>query len=199
MHFHRGSTIIEAVVALGVISIGLFASANLVFSNLALVDRDTDEVVAVNLAREALEIGKQVRDSNWLAARSFDTGIIASGDGTMVPEWRGDALQTAPAFDPVPNVVTDSAARVVRMDNGMFVNRTASVPNAAVSSTTEFRRLVTAQYLCMDAAGTVDVRAASAGCGSEDVAGLRLRADIQWTRSGSVRRTSVYADLYDWK
>ena len=98
-------------------------------------------------------------------------GIIASGDGTMVPEWRGDALQTAPAFDPVPNVVTDSAARVVRMDNGMFVNRTASVPNAAVSSTTEFRRLVTAQYLCMDAAGTVDVRAASAGCGSEDVAG----------------------------
>jgi type II secretory pathway pseudopilin PulG len=199
MAFRRGSTLIEVLAALGVISVGLFASANLVLSNLALVDRDLDEVVAVNLAREALEVGKQVRDSNWLAGRAFDTGIVASGDGTLVPEWRGDALQAAPAFDAVPNAISDSGGQVVRLGSGMFANRTASVPAASVSSTTAFRRLVTAQYLCMDAAGTVDVRAASAGCGSDDVAGLRLRADIQWTRSGSVRKTSVYADLYDWK
>lgn len=199
MSSRRGSTIIEVIVALGVISVGLFASANLVYSNLALVDRDTDEVVAVNLAREALEIGKQVRDSNWLAGRPFDAGIVVGNDGTMVPEWRGDALQAAPAFDPAPNAITDPEARVVRVMNGMFANRTASVPDAAVSSTTMFRRFVTVQYLCINPAGNLNVRPAAAGCGADDSAGLRFRSDVQWTRSGSVRRTSVYADLYDWK
>ncbi|MCI0479767.1 hypothetical protein L0Y59_04435, partial [Candidatus Uhrbacteria bacterium] len=83
----KGQTLIEFLIATAVITTGLFAASTLVFSNLALMDRDSDEIVVINLAREGVEQAKQKRDANWLAGVPFDTGLKSGDDYTATPLW----------------------------------------------------------------------------------------------------------------
>jgi prepilin-type N-terminal cleavage/methylation domain-containing protein len=198
MHRSRGQTLIELLVAVAVISTGLFASMNLVYSNLALVDRDTDEVVAINLAREAIEISKQIRDSNWLEGSAFDKGLYDPADVTdytATPLWEPSLAR--PAFSFEANSFEDENASIVSATTtqvqGFLANR--NVGADINGNGTSYKRLITFHPICSD---NSVLDAGSCG-GALSKVGVRIEARMRWTRRGIEKGTVIYEDLYDWK
>src|SRR3989344_4780724 len=61
-----GFTLIEGIIASGIISTALIVGLALAYSNLIAAQANSDRIIAGNLAREALEVVRNIRDSNWL-------------------------------------------------------------------------------------------------------------------------------------
>jgi len=192
----------EVLVALTIVAIGLSAAAALVFSNLALVEQDTDRVVATNLAREGIEIVKQLRDSNWLAGNNFDTGLLnqaSPSDITATPVW--DGVIDRPSLDFTANAITDAEGQVVLSAaagavEGFMANK--SNISAITGSNTPFRRLLSLSSICVDAGNTHAIVTGPCPAGQYK-AGIRVESRIQWTRRARILTTMMYDDLYDWK
>ncbi len=189
-----GQTIMEMLVVFFIISIGLYAAVALVMSNVSTQEYDADHIVAMNLAREMLELAQNKRDSNWLTSATFDDGMLnLPGGCTAVPHWDGTA---APYFEPASSI-SDANAKVNQSNNPaslyMFTNQSGT--------STRFARLLTFAPICAkpDHSGTT----VSAGCtclaAYPDKVGMRAKADIQWVTKGRTKKLSIYTDLYDWK
>jgi len=63
---NKGFTMIEVSIAIGVMMIGVVGIYSLVPRVAKTVSLNTDKFVAVQLAREGMEIIRNIRDSNWL-------------------------------------------------------------------------------------------------------------------------------------
>ncbi|MFA5935690.1 MAG: hypothetical protein WC787_02465 [Patescibacteria group bacterium] len=195
---HRlpGQTLIELLIASAVIVTGLFAASSLVFSNLQLSDRDADEVVAVNLAREGVELAKQVRDSNWLGGLSFDQGLRTGTDYSATPRWNGSAAVQSVVFDFTANDINATQA-IVRRSTDLATPDfyTQSDPTAPV---TPWRRLVIFHPIC-DTAGGLTYLNDGLDCGADPTVGIRVESRIEWLRKGRTSVRTIYEDLFDWR
>src|SRR3989344_8540644 len=74
-----GFTLIETIVAVGIIVIGLVSALTLITNSFFYVSNIGDRLVAANLAAEGLEVARNIRDNNWLANLSWNNGL-ADGD-----------------------------------------------------------------------------------------------------------------------
>ena len=75
----RGFTLIETIVAVGIIVIGLVSALTLITNSLFYVSNIGDRLVAANLAAEGLEVARNIRDNNWIQSLSWNNGL-ANGD-----------------------------------------------------------------------------------------------------------------------
>jgi type II secretory pathway pseudopilin PulG len=85
-------SIIEIVVAIGVVSVGMLGVLSLSLQNIQTDFLNKNNLIASMLAQEGLEIVRQVRDSNWLgSAIPFADGIASStiGVGTSTVDIFG--------------------------------------------------------------------------------------------------------------
>jgi Tfp pilus assembly protein PilV len=199
MRLARGTSIIEFLAAFAVITSGMMAVMGLVLSNRVLAQANVDSLIAANLAREGLELIKQMRDSNWLAGQPFDAGEIGiRNDGTFL--WTGDPAEV-PFFDHTASAFTHVNTDIVVLSGasaGFMANRNigASVDGAP----TPFKRLVTLTAICDDpvAGGTAYSFSADQNCPSTPRVGIRVKAEVRWTRNGQ-HAFIMYSDLYAWR
>lgn len=188
---------IEMIFAIGVIGVGLLAATTLVFSNLALADRDKNEIVAINLAREGLELAKNTRDSNWLAGNAFDTGMVGAGmDYTATPVWTG-LPATSIYYDFTANDFTNPRTKVMISDNAITPNFLENWNVFITGATSTFSRLMTFNCICDD--GSIVGAGATCTTIGRTKIGIRVQADVQWSQKGVLRDTIMYDDLYDWR
>jgi len=61
-----GQTLIETIVAVGIMILGITAVLSLAIATLTVTDISKEKIVALNLAREGIEITRAVRDTGWL-------------------------------------------------------------------------------------------------------------------------------------
>ena len=192
----KGQTLVELLIASAVISTGLFAAATLVFSNLQLSDRDSDEVVAVNLAREGIEQSKELRDSNWLAGLPFDEGLHDGADYSATPLWDGTAAADRIRFDFRANDLTHPNAIVRQSADpatpGFYTQTDASAPE------TPWRRLLIFHPIC-ESGGAPVVKDEGEICDPDVKVGVRIESRVHWTRRGNTFDRVIYEDLYDWR
>lgn len=59
-------TLLEAVIAIGVILVSVIGSSTLIVTTISAGQSSEDKIVASNLAREAIEVIRGIRDSNWM-------------------------------------------------------------------------------------------------------------------------------------
>ncbi|MDP2812797.1 MAG: type II secretion system protein, partial [bacterium] len=76
-----GFTLIELVITIGVFSIGVLAAFSLAIGNSNDNRANKDRIIAANLAREALELTRNIRDSDWLCT---DSNVCYFGDSILV-------------------------------------------------------------------------------------------------------------------
>lgn len=76
---NKGFTLLETIVAVGVIMVGLIAVLVLINSSLFYVSLIKDRLVAANLNSESLEVVRNIRDNNWLQNLSWNNGL-SNGD-----------------------------------------------------------------------------------------------------------------------
>ncbi len=192
---------LEAVIASGIIVTAVAAALTLVSRSIAAEKAAEDAIVAGNLAREGIEVVRNIRDSNWLAGAAWDGGIAgAAGDTTGVPIF--NPATNAWNVDFAPSAITDAEAVVYRYATGagnavvgLFV-QAASRPSAAVA--TPFSRLLTLDPICYDGVGGWAV-SADGTCGSNEKIGIRVTSRVQWQSPGGPRAVTMDEQLFNWR
>ena len=74
-----GFTLLETIVAFGVIMVGLVAVLVLINSSLFYVSLIKDRLTAAYLNSEGLEVARNIRDNNWLQNLAWNNGL-SDGD-----------------------------------------------------------------------------------------------------------------------
>lgn len=70
-----GFTLLETVVAVGLIVTGLISSLALINTSLVYISNAQDRLVAANLAMEGIEAIRNIRDNNWHQDLAWDNGL----------------------------------------------------------------------------------------------------------------------------
>ena len=197
---------VEAAVALGIIVTAVSSSLTLVMASIRAEKESETDIVAANLAREGIEAVRAIRDSNWLASRPFDSGLVNLGDCTAIPVFAADKQPDGFwSVDYSPSGFNDDRTEVWRyapgaqdpQTEGLFV-QALQQPEGTVAS--GFQRLLTIEEVCVDTDGTESVSPVCGGCpASQQEIGLRVRSDIRWTVNTRVENMSVEEWLYDWR
>ncbi len=190
----KGQTMIEMIFAIAVIGIGLLAATTLVFSNLALAQRDQSEVQAVNLAREGLELAKNMRDSNWLAGNVFDTGLHSGNEYRATPVWNGT---DAPSFDFTATDISSPKAAVMISNSLTNANFYENFNSGVTGATSTFSRIMYFHPICSDYT-TVSSTSACEDSGLSKI-GIRVESRVRWVQGAIKKDTIMYDDLYDWR
>ena len=95
--YQNGFTLIETMVAIGVIAIGLVSALGAITTALFYVSNVENKLIAANLVAEGAEVARNIRDNNWLANLAWNNGL-ADGDyqtaynSTLFSPYSGNSL-----------------------------------------------------------------------------------------------------------
>lgn len=190
-----GFTLLEVVVAMAVVATGVIAGLTLTTFNINTAAISERRLVAANLVREALEVVRQKRDSNWLAADDWTTGITDLGGVRFTTDF--DAENNSWAFTPRAEALTLCGDCVIGLnkDTGVFTSE-AGYPATA------FRRQVYFNEICwQDAVGDeviLDEGQPCSGLGLE-LAGLELHSTVAWAENGEEQTLEAVDRIYNWR
>ena len=168
-HDSKGQTLVEAMVALGVITAGLLALFALISSSIGAQRVVGDRITATYLAAEGIEIVKNFIDTNALRV-AF--GCTWSG-GTGCIELRTGAYEI------------DYASDALLPDQGLFLLRDSATglygySFAGAAETTPFTRRVTIAF-------------------SPDGEEMRVNSLVRWKSRGGEYDINVEDHFYNWR
>jgi len=86
---NSGTTLVEALVAVLILSIGIIPSLGIILVSQNLSSAIKNNLIAANLAQEGVEVVRALRDNNWFNGNIFDTGLA---DGIYLVEWNSTSL-----------------------------------------------------------------------------------------------------------
>ncbi len=95
---NRGFTLIEALVALVVLTLALGPALVLSSNISSTASVIQHNLIAANLSQEGVEVIRALRDANWYNGLPFDTGLA---DGIYRIEWDSNALIALGANPPL--------------------------------------------------------------------------------------------------
>jgi len=72
---NKGFTLIEIGMAVAIMAIGVVGIYALVPRITSVASISNNQFIASQLAKEGLEIVRNIRDSNWLAGNNFNNGL----------------------------------------------------------------------------------------------------------------------------
>ncbi len=118
---NRGFTLVEAMVALVLVTVAMGPVFILATSAVNAASRIEHNLIASNLAQEGIEVIRNIRDTNWLNGVAFDNNLSA---GTWRVQWDtvGGGLMSV-GSDPV-----------LKKDNGIY--------NYSTGTNTPFKRTI---------------------------------------------------------
>lgn len=82
--FGAGFTLVEALVALAILTVGLIPAFLQASGALALSQSTRNAVIAAHLAQEGIEVIHAMRDDNWFASQPFDQQLDSCATGCQV-------------------------------------------------------------------------------------------------------------------
>lgn len=211
-HHASGQSLLEVIVALGVIITGLVGTVMLIIYTLAALNVSESQVVATNLAREGIEVVRSIRDDNWLAMESGVSGA-AWNDGlhTVTNDDYSGVITFSPATNwaldlTAANAITDPKAVIYTANADGYFSQFASPPDPDDFTATQFRRLLTVLPICRDM--TVpnpqpEVVLSTGTCGSLGAlyrqVGVEVRSRVDWVERNRTHSAQVVDRLFDWK
>lgn len=86
----RGFTLVEALVALTLLTVALVPAFIQATSAMQLSVTIRNSLVAADLAQEGVEVMRAMRDANWFAGAPFGSGLDACASGCLV-QWNSVA------------------------------------------------------------------------------------------------------------
>lgn len=94
-------TLLEAVLAIGVILTATLGSSTLIISTITAGRASQDRIEAANLAREGIEAVRMTRDSNWLKRDQNVRDCSPPASCTAVTEWDDNGPTSPNAYTPL--------------------------------------------------------------------------------------------------
>lgn len=190
----RGQGILEVIIAIGVIATGLIGSLSLAMSNIASAQENEARVQAFNFAREALEIVRNFRDTNWLAEQEVWTGLKSANtyeggtDYTAVLSF--DQQSQSWQLDFRPDVLGQPATRLY------LVNDLITQPQEG-GQALKFYRLITLSPICQD---EEIIKVDGQSCQSDNPQiGIKVKVALLWYQHDKKKQATLEEDLYNWR
>lgn len=169
---YSGQGLLEVIVAIGVITTGLVSALGLTVANLATTQTSAMRIVAANLAREGIEVVRNIRDNNWLTLteEKWDQGLKCD-DQTGTVEYEATEVNCAAnSFDD---------AKLYQDGDGFFSHQISDTETA-------YQRLIILDDICAE------------GEGSCQKIGIRVRSQVQWQERGTTHSLTAEEWLYNW-
>lgn len=198
----NGQGLLELIVAIGIIIAGVVATLTLVISSIQAGRKSADKIIASNLAREGIEIVRNIRDSNWITTGSnWDDGLISGTDPTAIPiidNTNATSLDFTPSnFGAVCVGGKPDCTKIYKSDS-YYIQRS----DPSNLSETYFYRLLYLNPICQDSSGTEQIlnKTSTDNCptGYEKV-GIRVISEIHWPNSSGKNVVEVEDRLYNWR
>lgn len=191
--YQAGQSLVEMVIAIGIIVTGLIGALALTVSNLSGSAEAGSRVVAANLAKEAVEVARNIRDTNWLENAAWDDGLSSGSDFTAIAVFNPTTGQWSLDFS--PNDISDAAAKLYLSPENLYLQNTT--PPAG--DRTVYSRLLSLYPVCFNETTKIETSDGNpCGVGTIKI-GVRAVAEVKWLESGSRERDLTVEDkFYDW-
>ncbi len=191
-----GQGLIEAIAGISIIIVGLTGAIAVAQSSLSSNYEAETRVVAANLAREAVEVVHNIRDSNWLAGNNWDMGLysLSDYDGVLILNYINNTWSIG--FS--PDDFTDSNTAIYRFISGAYKNLFTQA-NAQPEDTekTFYKRLLSLKAICLSTgAETIEN---SAVCSAGSKVGIRVIAEMRWEEHARAHSLVVEDSIYNWR
>ncbi|MBU1202889.1 prepilin-type N-terminal cleavage/methylation domain-containing protein [Patescibacteria group bacterium] len=217
-HFFKknraGFTLIEVLISIAVLTIGIVTALGLAISNFNNNRDNFLRVTGANLAREGLELVRNVRDSNWL---KIDSNNVANCGSTICRPDVGlyqTNLLYIDYLDDLPDLISRSYSCNNNLINCttnctscvLYRNAQSFLDHNNTGLATNMKRLIRLQKICTDP-GEVDpqdneyLKNMTENCNAGDsYIGMEVTSHVQWTRSnGSLDYIDISEKLYNWR
>lgn len=182
----------ETTISLGIIITGIVSMMTLSLANQTSSVEAADRLIAANLAREGMEIVRNIRDSNWLPRGTWDQGLESGTDYTAAPLF--DSAANTWTLDFTPNDFSHNYARVWRASGIYFQSTVVAPPGAAL---TPYRRLLQMDEICQDK--TVVTSGGSCNPALNPKIGIRLQSIVEWDAKGATHSLVAEERLFNWR
>jgi prepilin-type N-terminal cleavage/methylation domain-containing protein len=215
----QGFTLIELMIALAVFTIGIVAALSLALANYNNSRDNLDKIVASNLAREGIELIRNVRDSNWLRAEAnascegnpcaWDYGLDVTSNYVYIdyndprPSLASSGNCALGHSQCMNNCGTDGAfCRLYKNNTSNFYDHDDSgVPS-------KYYRVIKLEEICLNEdipdppndeyydEYTQDI---SNDCLNDDVRiGIKVTAYVEW-QDNTTKSVEIVDKLYNWR
>jgi prepilin-type N-terminal cleavage/methylation domain-containing protein len=203
-----GFTLLETLIALSVVSVGIMAAFTLSLANLNTARDNYERILAANLAREGVELVRNIRDSNWLKMEANED-CDSAAPGLQLCDWDEDlnvststiaynATSTREIVDSVEGCFNNLGAGTCRI----FRNANNFYDHNSTGDATNMARVIKILALCLnpasDAAISTNGNFTCAGAPNYKV-GLRVTAHVYWVDGDQTHTTEVVEDMYNWR
>lgn len=167
----NGFSLVEVVVAVGIMAIGMVGVLSLVIQNIQVQSVNKNFLIASMLAQEGLELTRNTRDANWL---------------TMGNKWWESIYdQTDPTFAVDNSTINYSANNISSNAARLWVDGVGFYSHVSAGNTaTQFYRLMTVTPLSGAAA---------------DPDAVQVEAHVQWTVNNKTFDYLADTYLYNWR
>lgn len=223
----KGQGILEVVFSISVVTIGLISIVSLVLFNINVQNYNHNILIASNLAREGIEIVRNVRDSNWLdPAKEWDDSLfiteeeptIYKDDNSFIiltwDQWPTPPIESC-GYDIVPAGVSWQDCINEKFDLGYALCRISTIPlyNNPEHKTfsqggyflegedTNFYRMIYINEIC-DIFGHEKIltnhQERCQDYGYPKI-GMQIISKVGWNHKGVVQTIEAEERLYNWK
>lgn len=175
--YNKGFTLVETIVAIGVISIGFVGSLVLLSKSASQASTLKDRLIAAHLAEEGIEVVRNLRDTNWL--KGFD--------------WRADLDDTNFALVNYnsPAIGIDIDGNVLSQDCLSYVGGFYAHLTEVSSCNTSFKRYI--EITTKDDPDLIDPDT------GKKAQYMEVKSVVSWREKVSTKSLTVIDNLYDWK
>ncbi len=173
-----GFTLVETIVAVGVISVGFVGTLVILSRSSSQADILKDRIIAAHLAEEGIEVVRNIRDSNWLEPSSG---------------WRDGLADTANAI-----VSYDSESLTIEPDSAKWCLTYVLIETDgfykykhAISCNTTFKRHIVLTTKTMESYPWESDPA--------KLEYLEIKSVVTWEEKGQTKTITAIDNFYDWR
>ncbi len=221
LHTRAGFTILEMLLALSVLSVGIMATFTLSLANLNTAKDNYQRILAANLAREGVEIVRNIRDTNWLKMEKNLADCDENPGNGLAPCTWDFALNLEVAnVDYLNTFLLTPNSSVTNVEECFGYSEQCRLRLAANnmydhdqnSGEGNFARLVLLQAICFDAnresymsyadgpgPKQISVDLDCSDPDFEEKVGIRVKSQVYWQAAGQGHTVEVVEDLYNWR
>lgn len=166
----KGQTLIETIVAVGIMIMGITAILSLTIATLSVSGMSKEKIVAMNLAREGIEITRAIRDTNWLRNDlCWENNSCGLTNGEWRVDWTTEFLSAVPTYE--SGECTNCQLKID--SNGLY--------NLSSGSPTVYNRMVVID----DVIG--------------EVAEKKIVSKVWWQEHGRTKTVELESRLTNWR
>ena len=188
----RGFALIEVLVAISLLSATIITVSSLTISMMRANSLNQNHLIATELAREGIEITRNIRDTNWKNYRNWLTGIYDGFSDAYVfaVDSNGVGGEDFDVF--VPS--NDDADLLYKDENLNGYTEYSHV--VAEGAVTPFHRSVSVMPVLYNSDGPGGLF--DSGLAAEYIFKVLVESKVYWVDRGNDREVKLYTELADW-